>query len=322
MGSRSRRAWARWALRIVGAVILIVTIITGVAFVRFSSWKAEHVRTLETESHIVTTARGDIEYAVEGQGLPFLSIHGSPGGYENGFAGRRAYPELYANMMSITASRPGYLRTPLSSGRTFEEQADLYAALLDELHIERAVIVANSGGGYVGLQFALRHPQRCIALVLMAPSASYEANAEGPPPRLLWTPIDFLMWAADARMGATMMKGFDPNDTRQVQMLRSVRPLPISSRVPGALNDGAQRKDPNIDHWPLATITVPTLLLHGDADENSNYQGSVRIASQVPGAKLITFHGGDHYFPITQLVAVQAHVREFLQTIPQNALQP
>ena len=68
---------------------------------------------------IITTARGDIEYAVEGQGVPHLWIHGSPGGYENGLAGRRAYPDAYPNVMTITASRPGFLRTPLSSGRAF-----------------------------------------------------------------------------------------------------------------------------------------------------------------------------------------------------------
>jgi pimeloyl-ACP methyl ester carboxylesterase len=223
--------------------------------------------------------------------------------------------------MTITASRPGFLRTPLSSGQSFEEQADLYAALLDELRIERAVIVAGSGGGYIGLQFALRHPQRCVALVLIAPSASHEPNAEGPPPSAMWIPMEFGMWAADGYMGTIMMKDFDRHDTRQVEMLRLVRPLPISSRVPGALNDGLQRKDPNIDRWPLASISVPTLILHGDADENSDYAASVRIASQVPGAELITFKDSDHYFAITRLEEVQTHIRTFLQRISRDELQ-
>ena len=36
----------------------------------------------------------------------------------------------------IAPSRPGYGRTPLSSGKTHEEAADLMAALLDELKID------------------------------------------------------------------------------------------------------------------------------------------------------------------------------------------
>lgn len=302
----------RWLLHIGGAALLVVALATGIGYARFASWKADHLRALATGSKIVTTTRGDIEYAAQGEGQPYLWIHGSPGGYENGLAGRSGYPNLYTNVMTITASRPGYLRTPLSSGETFEAQADLFAALLDELHIDRAVVVASSGGGYIGLQFALRHPQRCIALVLMSPSVGYEANAEGPPPRALWTPMEFGMWAAGSSVGSMMMQGFDRHDVRQVAVLKGVMPTHIALRVPAAINDGLQRRDPGIDRWPLERIAVPTLIIHGDADENSDYAGSVRVASKVPGAKLVTFAGGDHYIPVTHLEEVQAEVRAFV----------
>jgi pimeloyl-ACP methyl ester carboxylesterase len=312
MRTRSGSGVRSWFLRIGVLVLLVAALATAIAYMRFAAWKAEHLHALEAGSKVVATARGDMEYAVQGEGVPHLWIHGSPGGYENALAGRGAYPNLYTNVMTIGASRPGYLRTPLSSGETFEAQADLVAALLDELHIERAVIVASSGGGYVGLQFALRHPQRCVALVLMSPSISYEPNAEGPPPRGLWIPMEFAMWAAGRSVGDLMMKGFDRHDPRQAAVLQRVMPTHISRRVPGAINDGLQRRDPGIDRWPLERISVPTLLIHGDADENSDYAGSVRVAAQVPGARLVTFEGGDHYLPITRLEEVQAHVRAFV----------
>ena len=65
----------------------------------------------------------------------------------------------------ITFSRPGYGRTPLSSGKTAEETADLLAALLDELSIEKVVIYGISGGGPTTLNFALRHPDRCFGMM-------------------------------------------------------------------------------------------------------------------------------------------------------------
>jgi pimeloyl-ACP methyl ester carboxylesterase len=309
----------RRTLRVVGGVLLAIVLVTAIAFVRFTSWQAGHLKTLAAGSQIATTARGDIEYAVEGQGVPHLWMHGSPGGYENGFAARRAYPEAYPNIMTITASRPGYLRTPLSSGKSFEEQADLFAALLDELRIERAVVVAGSGGGYIGLQFALRHPQRCLALILMSPSVSHEADAEGPPPRVMWKPMEFGMWAAGGLVGTMMINDFDRRDARQLVFLQGLMPTPIAPRVPGALNDGLQRKDPDIDRWPLDKISVPTLIIHGDADENSDYAGSVRIASQVPRAKLITIKGGDHFIAITRIEEVRAHTRAFVEDVVSKA---
>ena len=53
----------------------------------------------------------------------------------------------------IVPSRPGYLRTPLTSGRTPGEQATLIAALLDTLGIERGALYAYSQGG---ASFAVR----------------------------------------------------------------------------------------------------------------------------------------------------------------------
>jgi pimeloyl-ACP methyl ester carboxylesterase len=314
MVSRSKRSGMRWLTRIVIGVLLVITLALAISVVRFTSWQAEHLRALEAGSQIITTARGDIEYAVAGQGVPHLWIHGSPGGYENGLAGRRAYPGAYPNVLTITASRPGYLRTPLSSGKTFEEQADLFAALLDELRIERAVVVASSGGGYIGLQFALRHPQRCLALILLSPSVSHEPDAEGPPPRTMWKPMEFGMWAAGGFVGTMMFDDFDWRDARQVTLLQGVMPTPIAPRVPGALNDGAQRKDPNIDRWPLEHINVPTLIIHGDADENSDYAGSVRIAAQIPRTRLITIKGGDHLIAVTRIEEIRAHTRAFVQS--------
>jgi len=46
----------------------------------------------------------------------------------------------------IAMSRPGYLGTPISSGKSPEQQGDLIAALLDSLGIVRACVIAVSAG--------------------------------------------------------------------------------------------------------------------------------------------------------------------------------
>jgi pimeloyl-ACP methyl ester carboxylesterase len=68
----------------------------------------------------------------------------------------------------IAVSRPGYLRTPLETGRSPDAQADGYAALLDVLGLPQAAVIALSAGGPSALQFTLRHPNRCWGLVLVS----------------------------------------------------------------------------------------------------------------------------------------------------------
>ena len=80
-----------------------------------------------------------------------MVLHGGPGGHDQGFA---AASLARAGYGVIAPSRPGYLRTPLSTGRTFEEQADALAALLDALEVDRVVPYGVSAGGPPTIHFA------------------------------------------------------------------------------------------------------------------------------------------------------------------------
>lgn len=87
---------------------------------------------------IVHTAQGPVEYAERGHGEAILTIHGSQGGWDQGLV---AGEHLHVNGFGIIApSRPGYLGTPLSTGRTFAQQGDALAALLDALGIDRIMV--------------------------------------------------------------------------------------------------------------------------------------------------------------------------------------
>ena len=66
----------------------------------------------------------------------------------------------------IAPSRPGYARTPLSSGPKYPQQADACAALLDHLGVKQVIIYALSGGGPCAINLAARHPDKVKALIL------------------------------------------------------------------------------------------------------------------------------------------------------------
>src|SRR5579859_7356069 len=125
------------------------------------------------EPRIVVTEKGTVEFDMSGRAGPvILSVHGGIGGVDQA--------RLITNWLDsstyqlLCPSRPGYLGTPLSSGKTFEQQADLLASLLDHLKIEKVAVVCISAGGPPAYQFAIRHPDRVWALVAIdSVSGSY-----------------------------------------------------------------------------------------------------------------------------------------------------
>jgi pimeloyl-ACP methyl ester carboxylesterase len=118
------------------------------------------------KSVVIETKRGPIEYMKIGSAPYALNIPGGEGGPD-------AVDEKYAKELfmdrglgMIAISRSGYRRTPISSGRTWEEQADLIASLLDVLDIKSVVVFAISGAGPSAVHFAARHPDKVAVLIL------------------------------------------------------------------------------------------------------------------------------------------------------------
>jgi pimeloyl-ACP methyl ester carboxylesterase len=110
---------------------------------------------------------GAIAYDVAGAGPPVVLIHG-------GFGDRR----MWVGQMSALAVRHRVVRYDLRGyGGSAAPTAD-YAALpdllrlLDQLGIQRAVLVGNSMGGSLALDFSLVHPERVSGLVLVASGPS------------------------------------------------------------------------------------------------------------------------------------------------------
>jgi pimeloyl-ACP methyl ester carboxylesterase len=155
-------------------------------------------RRVSIGSAIAETRCGPIEYADRGKGPPVLVVHGAGGGFDQGLL-------LGAGLLDhgyrvVAMSRFGYLRTPLPEDASAEAQADAHVCLLDALGIDRATVFGVSAGGPSTIQFCLRHPDRCSAMILLVPLA-YPGQAvdrlSRPAQAFLErvTQSDFLMWA-------------------------------------------------------------------------------------------------------------------------------
>jgi 2-hydroxy-6-oxonona-2,4-dienedioate hydrolase len=148
---------------------------------------------VSTGSLIARTPCGLIEYAVTGDGPPVLLVHGAGGGFDQGL--EFGEPLARSGLRVIAMSRFGYLRTPLPADASAAAQADAHACLLDALGVRRAAVLGASAGASSAMQFALRHPDRCSALVLVVPAA-FAPRAGGAPPMKTPAGTRFLFEAA------------------------------------------------------------------------------------------------------------------------------
>lgn len=271
-------------------------------------------------SRMIETARGPIECAAAGDGPPLLCIHGVSGGYD---VPMQIFP-LLDGIRLISPSRPGYLRTPLSVGLTPQEQADAYAALLDALGIERVAIAGASGGGPSTLHFALRHPDRCYALIMVS-AVSHSLPTYSPSGQLtnaLLRHYNFPSWwlTTQALRWTMTRSGITPevlarigNDAQIMGIVRAlIQTYPVSARRAGLDNDLLQGPL-CLPVTGLKRITAPTLVIHGDLDPMVPVSHGEYVAQCVPGAAFLRLKDGGHLCMVTHKEKTFAALNEFVK---------
>jgi len=275
---------------------------------------------------VVRTRGGPVEYAEYGAGPAVLALHGAMGGYDQSVILARTIGEPGYRVVAV--SRPGYLGTPISAGRTPEEQADRCADLLDVLRIDRTAVMAVSGGGPCALHFALRHPDRCWGLVLVS-TCGGKIETRVPLAFHVMTLLARWPWLAGAMQrraardpeAAARRSISDPavrartlHDpeagplfTALLQSTADRMPL----RLPGTEND---IRITRTTAYPLEQIAVPTLVVHGTADNLVPFrEHGQALATRIPGAQLLAIEAGEHVAIFTHRAEVQGRVTQFLR---------
>lgn len=281
----------------------------------FGSGRRAKIAALNAASEVVDTSRGPVEFARHG-GPPYVLImHGTPQGHNASFVGA---PLEEAGFGTITPSRPGYLRTPLASGRTFGEQADAAAALLDALEIDEVAVYGISGGGPSSIEFAARHPERTKALILeVAISQRYTPQVSDLTVAL--TMNSFVFWLQGLMMRfaprfavsqfVRIESTLDPADQSRIadDVLASPRKMELlrllSANAPFDLLRAGFENDMEqfaaIERLPLAQVRCPALIVHGTHDGDVPYRHAEEAASEIAGAELFTVEKGWHLLALS-----------------------
>ena len=288
---------------------------------------------------ISRTSHGPVEYTSTGEGPAVLTLHGGMGGYDQGLILARAALNDTGHFHVISVSRPGYLNTPLRSGETPEEQADMFAYLLDRLGVERSFVIAVSAGGPSALQFARRYPARCAGVILVSCCTGHldiprQVASRIPVMKLLvrfpWLAA-LVRWRArrDPERSAIRAIADEAVRTRTLghheagplmRELQSSTMSKLARRLPGTLNDMEQFSA--ISRLPLDRINAPILVIHGTADRVVPFAHAKRVADEAPNAELFAIEGGEHVSIFTHIDEIRARIGAFFEAILAKPASP
>jgi pimeloyl-ACP methyl ester carboxylesterase len=116
-------------------------------------------------------------YEIHGNERPLVLIHGGGSTIMSTFG--RILPELTKAHQVIAVELQAHGHTlDIDRPLSFEQDADDVAALLKQLHIEKADFMGFSNGGTTSLQIAIRHPKLVNKLVLA--STTYKRDGMQP----------------------------------------------------------------------------------------------------------------------------------------------
>jgi pimeloyl-ACP methyl ester carboxylesterase len=294
------------------SVLAFLLAIIAITFIFYSIDRSNRLAVLESESQVIETAAGQIEYKLYGDSGPVvLSLHGTPGGYDQ--IGLFTIPGFRV----LAPSRPGYLRTPLSVGKTPSEQANAYIALLDALGFDSVAVMGTSGGGPSAIAFASLFPERTRGLIALSAVSYPIGSIEDNPSRLI---PDYFLWLALKLLNTEMIIKFAVpdigNQPEGIELTQQVAwsMWPLSRRTVGYINDAIQF--PTLD-LPNTGISSPTLIIHGTVDRIP-FTDSEQLKDQIDGAALYKIEGADHFMIVSHKDEIDNIIIEFLNSLERD----
>ena len=249
------------------------------AFTVLPALAADKWETLPPTPAPIATDRGgqaqindiSIHYAVYGRGSPVIFLHG---GLANTDYWGLQVPAVAAHHTVVLMDSRGHGRST-RDGRAYgyDLMADDVVALMDNLKIARADIVAWSDGGILGIDLAMRHKDRVGKVFAFA------ANT----------------------VTSGVKDGVEKNPTFAAYIARAGREYQARSATPGeydAFVDQIGRmwaEQPNWSDAELKAIDTPILVVDGDHDEAIKREHTEYIAATIPHAGLLILPDTSHF---------------------------
>jgi pimeloyl-ACP methyl ester carboxylesterase len=263
-----------------------------------------------------------IDFGPEDPEGTIVWIHGLSGSWQNWLEN---LPEFADTHRCIAMDLPGFGASPMPAEKiSIAGYAAAVNELLDRLGVQRAVVVGNSMGGFVGAEVAITFGTWVDKLVLVsAAGLSIEHQRNESVLRLLRLTKDVLAMGTGWLASKSDVLASRRRSRSAMFSIVASHPdrLPgplVSEQLRGSGKPGFVDALDALSDYPirdrLGEIAAPTLVVWGDDDPLVPVRDAWEFGELIPDARVVVYEDTGHVAMLERPEAFNALVREFLRS--------
>ncbi|MBN2045601.1 MAG: alpha/beta hydrolase [Anaerolineales bacterium] len=189
--------------------------------------------------------------------------------------------------------------------------------MLDAWGLDQVVLVGNSAGGRVAMEYTLLHPERVLALILVSPAlgtgqspvTKFSALMKLPQARRIGPLL--VRSIADSGLETLATAWHNPQNQPEDTIPLYTKPLQAENWDIALWHFSTSMVESQLPNQ-LDQFNLPILLLTGDDDRIVPTEGTIALKDQIPGAELVVLpecgHVPQEECPVLFLEAVEEFV--------------
>lgn len=199
-------------------------------------------------------------------------------------------------------------------GYAIQQHARDVAAVLDALHVHKAVLVGNSIGGMIAMQFNLDYPERVVGNVIVS---SGTALGEDMPKEA----AEAFKRDYEGTFSALLDGAVSARTKRERPEILAVMKAQFlaPSNFPKQVFDSAMADPNGVFNWNikkrLSSIRKPTIVLAGEEDQATPVAANKFLADNIQGARLSVIKDVGHFYQLEKPAEFNATLQEFVANV-------